>query len=714
MKKIMMQALAKAGDVLEVTFSKDFYIRNQKSFVLYEDGIPLRKLLPVSQSESGSSYLYTLFTKGVTYLPGHIYQIKTTENYFIPIDISFLAMTPAFEEKYRFDGPLGALYQKDKTTFRVFSPFATSIVLKLQRKGEYSFRSYVMERNDENGIFETTVEGDLDESRYCYSAKIFGEINDVVDPYAFGLGHNSLYGYVIDPKKVYRISTDDNQLPPYRGRQSSIIYECNVRDMTSLSDIEDKDTYEALSRDGLKTKGGLPMGLDYLSSLGVTHIQLQPVLDFRTIDDDDPSSSYNWGYDPAFYFAPEGSYTKNPDDPYERIVELRSLVGAFHRRGLRVVFDVVYNHVFSHLHNSLSLLVPQYYFRHNNDGTLSNGSGCGNDLESRHYMCRKLIIDSLLHLVDFYAADGFRFDLMGITDIETMKKAYEEVEEKKKDVLFYGEGWDLWTNLPADEKATQYNSSKMPFAAFFNDRFRDVVKGKTGESELGVKGYLSGDTNYRDGFKHVFLGSSVALAFAPMFKDAGQSLNYVECHDNHTLYDKLKRCCPEESDAELFRRIKMITVAILTSCGIPFFHAGQEIGLSKGGIGNSYDAGDKVNGFDWKLLDERKSLYYFFRDAISICKRMEDLIGDQREELGSLISFENLPYGAIKVNYNLKDFSIYILFNPTKHSFTYSFDDYSQLIFNETGNVEKADFYVKLAIVNGLSVSIYLSRRENK
>lgn len=714
MKKIMMQACAKAGDVLEVTFSKNFYVRNQKSFTLYEDGKILRKLLPVSQSESGSSYLYTLFTKGVEYRPGHLYQIKTTENYFIPIDISFLATTEEFERKYRDDGPLGALYGKEGTTFRVFSPFATSCVLKIQRKGEYSFHAYVMDRDDEKGTFEKFVEGDLDSARYFFSVKVFGEIADVVDPYAYGLGHNSLYAYVIDPEKVRRISTNDEMLPPFPGKMSSIIYECDVRDMTSLTDWEGKGTYEAFCREGKKTKGGLPMGIDYLSSLGVSHIQLMPVLDFQTIDDDDPSSGYNWGYDPSFYFAPEGSYTKNPDDPYERILELRSLVGSLHRRGLRVSFDVVYNHVFSHLYNSLSLLVPQYYFRHNNDGSLSNGSGCGNDLESRHYMCRRLIVDSLLHMVDFYGADAFRFDLMGIVDIETIRQAFQTVEKKKENVMFYGEGWDLWTNLPADEKATQYNSSKMPFCGFFNDRFRDVVKGKTGESELGVRGYLSGDTNYRDGFKHVFLGSSVALAFAPMFNHPGQSLNYVECHDNHTLYDKLKCCCADESEEDLFRRIKMMTVAILTSRGIPFFHAGQEIGLSKGGIGNSFDAGDKVNGFDWKKLDERKDLYHFFQDAIHITKRMEDLIGNQRDELGSLITFENLPYGAIKVNFNLRDFSIFILFNPTKHSFTYSFDDYSQLLFNETGNVEKEDFYIKLAIVNGLSVSIYLSRREGK
>lgn len=714
MKKIMMQAIAKQGNVLDVVFSKDFYTMPQKEFRIYEDGKLRMKARPVSQSESGSSYIYTLITKDLVFVPGREYLVKTKENYFIPIDISFLAMTPAFEKRYRYDGRLGAIYDKEKTVFRVFSPFATTMVLKLMAKGEKEYKTYRMARDDEHGIYEITIPGDLDGAKYLFSPKIFGDIYDVVDPYAYALGRNSLYGYVIDPEKVLAIKTERDHLPPSRARTRDVIYECSVRDMTSLTDLPDKGTYEALSKEGLLTKGGLPMGLDYLASLGVTHVQLQPVLDFQTIDDDDPFSTYNWGYDPSFYFAPEGSYATNPDDPYSRIVELRNLVAAFHRKGLRVVFDVVYNHVYSALFNSLSLLVPQYYFRHNNDMTLSSGSGCGNDIESRNYMARKLIKDSLLHLLSFYDCDGFRFDLMGITDIDTLKEAYDELSEKKPDILFYGEGWDLWTNLPADMKATQYNSYKMPFAAFFNDRFRDVVKGKTEKSGLAVRGYLSGDTNYLDGFKHVFLGSSVAIAFAPLFSSPDQSLNFVECHDNHTLYDKLKACCTGESDEEIFRRMKMITLALLSSCGIPFFHAGQEIGLSKKGNGNSYDAGDAINGFDYSLLDKRKDLYFFFKDAIAFKERLVNLIGKEHGEIRSLISFENLPFNAVKINFRLKDFTTYLIFNPTKNTFTYSFEDYSQLVFNESGNVENQDCYVKLAIVSALSASVYLSRRTKK
>ena len=714
MKKIMMQAIAKQGDVLEVTFSKDFYTKPQNDFRIYEDGKLRMKVRPVSQSESGSSYIYTMITKGLSYVPGRKYQVKTKENYFIDIDISFLALTPDFERRYRYDGRLGAEYHPDRTIFRVFSPFATMIVLKLMKKGETEYKTYRMRRDDGHGIYELEIEGDLDEARYLYCPEIFGDMSDVPDPYAYGLGRNSLCSYVIDPEKVKRIETFSEHLPPFSDRSKAILYECSIRDMTSKTSLSNKMTYNALAKEGLKTKGGLPMGLDYLSSLGVTHIQLQPVLDFQTIDDDDPASTYNWGYDPSFYFAPEGSYCSDPDDPYCRIVELRKLVGALHKKGLRVVLDVVYNHVYTAIFNPLSILVPRYYFRHNNDQTLSGGSGCGNDLESRKYMTRKLIKDSLRHLVDFYDCDGFRFDLMGITDIETLRQAYEELSEKKPEILFYGEGWDLFTNLPADLKATQYNSYKMPFCAFFNDRFRDVVKGKTGHTELAVRGYLSGDTNYLDGFKHVFLGSSIAIAFAPLFATPDQSLNYVECHDNHTLYDKLKICCQSESDEEIFKRMKMITVAILTSCGIPFFHAGQEIGMSKKGDGNSYDAGDAVNGFDYSLLDQRKDLYLFFRDAIQLKKRLVSLVGKEHDELRSLISFENLPFGAVKIDYRLRDFTIFVIFNPTRNSFTYSFADYSQLIFNEAGNVEEQDYYVKLAIVSALSVSVYISRRREE
>ena len=711
MRKPVLLATAKSENIIEVTIGKDFYTSPKKVFTLYEDDKIVCDIEPVSKSESQSTFIYTLLLNDFTYVPGKKYEIKTSENYFIPLDISFLAEQEEFEKKYRFNGELGAIYRPDKTIFRVFSPFATTMLLKIQRKNSDNLEIYKMIPNRENGVFSLEIEGDLDEASYLYTPTIFGEIRDVVDPYSYSVGINSRIGYVINPEKIKAISTHDDNLPPFSDPLKAFIYECSVRDMTSKTSIPHHGTFSALSLDNQKDKEGNPIGLDYISSLGMTHVQLLPVLDFHTIDDERPDESYNWGYDPYFFFAPEGSYSLNPIDPYSRVMELRNLIGQLHAHGLRVVLDVVYNHVFCVEFNPLAVLVPKYYFRINHDHSSSNGSGCGNDFESRHYMARKLIIDSLMHLLDFYDVDGFRFDLLGILDVDTVNKAYQAVIDKKPEAIMYGEGWDLPTALPGDKKASISNSNHLKGISFFNDRFRDVVKGST--SSLSVKGYLSGDTNYIDGFKHVFLGSSIALAFAPLFTSPTQSINYIECHDNHTLYDKLKSCCHDETEEEIFKRLKLCNAATCLASGIPFFHAGQEVGLSKDGLGNTYNVGDEVNGFDYKTAYHRKDLLLFFKDVISFKKKFFDFI-DNLKDVNKHITFENLDHNAIKINYIYDDYELYLIFNPTKQSFTYNFDEYVNLVFTDAGNVEHNDFYIRLAIINGLSLNIFLKNKRTQ
>ena len=712
MIKTPIKAIAKSDSIIEIVSSKDFYISSVKKFILFEDGKEIAKLTPVSQSESTTNYIYTLMVKNFHYVCGHNYEIETADNYFIPIDISFITLTDAFEKKYRYDGKLGALYTKEATTFRLFTPLANRVILLLKKNGEEKEEAYVLNHDIDKGIFEITIAGDLDKARYKYVVTLMGNTIEVTDPYSFSLSSNALYSYVIDLEKIKAISTNRECLKDI-NKDEAIIYECNIRDLTSLTNNPNKGTFQALLDDS-KTKANLPMGISYLASLGVTHIQFQPLLDFQSINEDDRYSNYNWGYDPAYYFAVEGSYDIYPDDPYSRAISLRKVISKMHKEGLRVINDVVYNHVFSMDFNALNLLLPSYYFRYNNDKTLSTGSGCGNDLETRHYMCRKLIVDSILHQIDVFDIDGFRFDLMGIIDIDTLKEIKDKAFAAKKDVILYGEGWDLATNLPFDQKGSMLNSSRLPDYSFFNDRFRDVVKGKTNESEIRIKGYLLGDTNYLDGFKHVFLGSTTPIAFAPLFERTIQSINYVECHDNHTLFDKIKLAC-DESDEMILKRINIINTALLMAVGIPFIHMGQEIGLSKGGNGNSYNAGDKVNGFDYSILDKRKNMYRFFVDAVDLRKKMIKLANGDYSRLEQDISFENLDYGAVKVNYNFDNgISMFAIFNPTNQKIMYNFDDYVQLIFNETGNVENNELYVKMAIINAISVNVFVKKAEKE
>lgn len=695
--------------------NRDLYVKKSftkaliSSFSLYVDNTLSFPLGNIRREENDDYRIYHfLLPDGFSFVPGKRYEILTQNNFFVPVDISFLARTPSFEEKYRFDGQRGAIYTKKKTIFRVFAPFATSChLLLLTKQGSKSFSR---KHNLENGIYELVLFGNYEKEGYLYEVETFGKIVRVVDPYAFSLSSNGRRGYIVDLNKVKAFPSHDECLKKFSSPDEAIIYECHVRDRTSLTQLNDRGTFSALARSGEKNKEGRERGIDYISALGFTHVQLRPVLDYQSVNEDDVFSQYNWGYDPSFYFAPEGSYSSNPSDPYARLRELKELVSAFHQKGIRVNLDVVYNHVFSHDFNSLNLLCPNYYFRYNADGSLSNGTGCGNDLESRNYRVRKLIVDSLRFRIDVYDVDGFRFDLRGIRDIKTLTRAYQACKRKKADILFYGEGWDLYTNLPGSEKANRRNGEKLPFCGFFNDRFRDIVKGKSGQDSLAVKGYLLGETSYRDGFKHVRLGSSSFLAFPPLFSSFLQSVNYVQCHDDACLYDKIRIALPLASEEEVLKRIKRINVAVLFALGIPFFSEGQEIGKSKSFHFNTYNAGDKINGFDYTLAYKRKDRVSFLKDAIKRKKRVRAKTSLPKNELTKRIHFEDLPLGGLLIDAAREDYDLYLLFNPSKDTIRYDFPEDVRLLFNEAGDVSDSKFMVHLAIVPGCSVSLY--RRE--
>lgn len=696
-------ATLRSKDTIEVAVFKAYTSAPIEEFKLYEENRFLKKLRILSKSESKSSFIYTLSCAADLEI-GHEYRISDDRLEQAPLDISWLAESSDFEAKYRFDGELGAIYTKDKTVFRLFSPLASTCFVNLKRNsGQHELLA--MERL-ECGVHQIEVKGDLDGSEYTYVAKLCGQFREAPDPYSFALGANSSVSFVVDRSKILDHHPDPLEARPRLNRLTeAIIYELSVRDMTSLTSLPDKGRYSALTRTGLKDNSGQPIGLDYIKSLGVNYIQLLPVYDFQTIDEEHPFTAYNWGYDPKFYFAPEGSYSTLPSDPYQRLFELKDLVATYHENGIGVVMDVVFNHVFNASSNALNILCPNYYIRHNSDGTISNGSGCGNDFESRHYMARKLIIDCLSHFADIYGFDGFRFDLMGIIDVDTLNKAYRELSASHPNLLFYGEGWDMPTNLSADQKGSMYNAGRLAPIGFFNDRFRDIAKGKTSDSELAAKGYLTGDINYIDGFKNVFLGSSVALAFPPLFDNPIQSINYVECHDNSTLYDKLKVCCKDETEEEILRRIKMINALTIFASGLPFIHAGQEYGASKQGIANSYNSGDKINGFDYEKAFQRRDMIKYLSDAIALKKSLPFLNMDSKKELLEHVSFQNIDRGALAVVYRIENDEYYLIINPTQSTVSYQFDRYVKVIFNEAGKLD--DFqYSQLIMVNSRSLTI--------
>jgi len=551
---------------------------------------------------------------------------------------------------------------------------------------------------EEKGIYALTLEGDYENAKYRFQVTNSGLTLLVTDPYAKASTANGRDSVVIDFSKI-KIDQNDDKVPFIKQYVDSIIYELHVRDFTidSSTNIKNKGKFLGLVEEGRKTKGGNPCGLDYLKELNITSVQLLPIYDYKTVDELHPDTTYNWGYDPAQFFVPEGSYATDPNDGYSRIIECKQMISEFHKSGIKVNMDVVYNHVYSYDRSVFEGIVPNYYFRKQRNGLLSVASGCGNELDTERPMVRKLIVDSCIHWIKEYGVDGFRFDLMGLIDIETINIIYEKAKLLKNDFMIYGEGWNMPSSLEESKRATILNNYKLPNIAFFNDSFRDIVRGPNGFGKSKEPGYLLGNTEYKEGFKFVLLGSCINYCFPARFLSANQSLNYVECHDNETLFDKIKLCLPDLKENEILKIINSINGTIAISFGIPFYHAGQEIGLTKFGLDNTYNKGDKYNKFDWNLLDKRYSMFLYLKSMLefrkSICKAADKkMIGDHN----MFINYENGVLGFELNKLITTDDSEYLfVFNPTNKDTSLSLENYYQIIIALAGYLKDSQFYTK-------------------
>ncbi|MGA9231778.1 MAG: type I pullulanase, partial [Exiguobacterium oxidotolerans] len=370
-----------------------------------------------------------------------------------------------------------------------------------------------------------------------------------------------------------------------------------------------------LTEAGTRTKNGGLTGLDYLADLGVTHVQLLPIYDFGSVNEAAPNDpdNYNWGYDPVNFFAPEGSYSSNADDPKARIRELKELVQALHDRGIRVIMDVVFNHTYEAEKVPLGQFVPGYFYRQAADGTLSNGSFCGNDTASERFMMRKFIIDCVTYWAKEYHLDGFRFDLMGLHDIETMNQVRHALDRIDPSILIIGEGWDLDTPLPLDQKANYFNAPQMPGIAHFNNGLRDGLKGDVQTPEN--RGFISGAFDRTNEVKRGIAGNVSSQGFAD---EPNQVVSYVEAHDDLTVWDKLSVSRPEDTDEVRRKRQMLANAIILTGQGIPFLHAGQEFFRTKDGIRDSFNAGEVVNRLDYERAETFSSSVEYVKGLIAM------------------------------------------------------------------------------------------------
>ena len=588
--------------------------------------------------------------------------------------------TAEFEEQYTYPGrDLGAFWSPEKTVFRVWAPTAQEVSLLLYREGrggEPLARQQM--HSDAKGTWVAQRVGNLKGLYYTYLVTVDGVAREACDPYARALGVNGERAMVLDLKSTDPEGWEDDHDPfTGKGITDAVLYELHLRDLSMhrSSHIRNKGKFLGLTETGRKTRGGNPTGLDHIKALGVTHIHLMPVFDFGFTDEVSAHPQFNWGYDPVNFNVPEGSYSTNPFDGTIRVREMKQMVKAVHDAGLSVVMDVVYNHVYDAGSFCFNQIVPGYFSRIDENGHYSNGSCCGNDTATERSMVRKFIVDSVNYWADEYHIDGFRFDLMGLLDIVTVNEIVRTVHARHPKVIFYAEGWHMATNpvKPGVELAVQGSSAKMPGFSFFSDTIRDLLRGSIFDSR--APGFVSGAICDKNQLNACFMGM-------PYW--AGQSyqcVNYVSCHDNNTLFDRLTIISPEAAFETRVRQNCLAAAFAFLSQGVPFLQAGEEMLRSKPkGRGrfeeNSYRSPDRVNALRWENLDkpEYQEVYQYYRGLLAFRKAHEGLRQAKREA----VRVTCVPVDNPKaVAYQVEDryHSIFLIFNADSAPLTLPLPD---------------------------------------
>lgn len=527
-----------------------------------------------------------------------------------------------FISKYTYTGKdLGNTYTTGATKFRVWAPTAKSVSLVTYATAEASLASgtEVAMTADLNGTWTTTLTGDKDGLIYNYRVALEDKTNEAVDPYVRATTINGVRGVVVNLAKTNPANWNTKK-PAFSGKATdAVIYELHVRDlsMDASSGISAANRGKYLAFTELKTRsGGVTTGVSAIKELGVTHVELLPVYDFASVDESDPT--FNWGYDPQNYNVPEGSYSSDPNNPKARITELKQAIAAMHGQGLRVNMDVVYNHVYNPSSFSQNLIVPGYFFRTDENGNLTNGTGVGNDVASERPMVRKFIVESVKYWASEYKFDGFRFDLMGIMDIQTINEVSAALKVIDPTIIIIGEGWNMGT-LPIDQRASQTNVSKLANVAHFNDQIRDGLKGSV--FNAGDTGWATGKTG---ALADVLPGIVGNIDYSSSFlnkwwtSSPAQSVNYVESHDNLSLADKLTASVKGISPAGIAQTSQFATSVVFLAQGVPFMQAGQEFLRSKNGDENSYKSNDATNSLKWSTKAKYASTVDYFKGLIAL------------------------------------------------------------------------------------------------
>ena len=558
-------------------------------------------------------------------------------------------------------------YSPAETKFSLWAPTAEEVRVLLFESGNEGSASntFPMEMG-ENGTWNISIKEDLKGKFYTFNVKVNGKwLGDTPGIMAKAVGVNGKRAAVLDLRSTDPEGWENDVRPPLKNYADITVYEMHHRDFSldSVSGIQNKGKFLALTEQGTTSSSGEKTGIDHLKELGITHVHLLPSYDYASVDETKlDKAQYNWGYDPQNYNVPDGSYSTDPYDPAVRIREFKQMVQALHKAGIRVVLDVVYNHTYNTDGSNFERTVPGYFYRQRPDGSLANGSACGNETASNRPMMRKYMIESVLHWIKEYHIDGFRFDLMGIHDIETMNEIRKAVNSIDPSIIIYGEGWAAEApQYPGDSLAMKANTFEMPGIAAFSDELRDALRGPFNDNHKGA--FLAGIPGGEESIKFGIVGAiqhpqvnndSVNYSKAPWAAQPTQMISYVSCHDDMCLVDRLKSGIPDITSEQLARLDKLAQTAVFTSQGIPFIYAGEEVMRDKKGVHNSFESPDSINAIDWNRKTLHEDVFTYYKRLISLRKAHPAFRMGDAEMVRKYLEF--LPVeGTNLIAFRLKD-----------------------------------------------------------
>lgn len=558
-------------------------------------------------------------------------------------------------------GDLGLTYHPTTSTFVIWSPVAKAVTLHLYKSGDGDDRiESIPLAAGVNGVWKGEVHRDLKGLFYTFQVQTDSlTLGETPGIYARAVGVNGRRAAVVDMAETNPPGWEQDQRPPLQSVGQAILYELHVRDYTIHPSAGNATpgTYVGLVQPGTKNPAGLATGIDHLKEMGITHVHLLPVFDYRSVNEarlDSPQ--FNWGYDPQNYNVPDGSYSTNPFDPSVRIREFKQMVKGLHDAGIRVVMDVVYNHTGETEGSNFNREVPGYYYRHNEDGSYSDAASCGNETASERAMMRKFIIESCAGWVKEYHIDGFRFDLMGIHDIETMNQLTDTLMKIEPSLIFYGEGWTAGKSpLPDSLRALKANTAKLKNFAAFSDDLRDGLKGSVFDEK--ATGFVNGGKNTEPSIRFGIVAATqhpqvdyanVNYSKAPWAREPWQCINYVSCHDNHTLADKIRISGNGKFTPDQQQQMDILANGIvLTSQGIPFIHAGEELMRTKNGVENSFNKPDSINAIDWNWKTKYPRVLQQYKELIHLRKEHPAFRLPTAEAIRQNLSFLDTPAGTV-------------------------------------------------------------------